>query len=490
MRATTIRALSLQDVFAQLAGATNNTTPYDPNTVINSLAADSETANIAAASETWTSSHTTDYPLNLIQDAGPSAYWRLDDPASSTTVYDSSPFNNTMIPRVPLTVSGGVTFQTAGAMPGSKGATFNGSTGYLTASTATPLSFVTNLTLEAWVKTSSLAAAQTIVDKGGTAGEFGLTINTDGSVALSFDAGSGGGSNLIDANASDIETSAAGWSAGSNTTIVQSTAQAHTGTHALKMTGTATGAMFAFTNARYSVTAGTSYTASAWFYCASPGRSVYLDIDWYNSSGTYISSATSTTYTLTPGVWTQVSFNATAVAGAASVVYSLSPTANTAGDVFYADTITLTALGGSSNLTLIPAGGITTGAWHHVAVTRTGTGTSGGTATGYLDGVQKNTATWSGSVVVSANAVRVGATAGTAGKFFNGVLDEIVIYQRALSATQIAKRVTWAQAADCTSSAYGTGTYGFTAYPLPGAPTDYTYGSAATWGGNNAFFWG
>ena len=485
-----IRALTLQDVFAQLAGATNSSTPFDANTVINSFAGDYEGLNLAAASETWTTTEGTNYPLNLIQDAGPSAYWRLGDPAASPTVFDSSPFATTLIPKVPLTVTGGVTFQATGAMPGSTGATFNGTTGYCTAGSSSPLSFVSNLTIEAWVKTASLASAQTIVDKGGTAGEFGLTINTDGSVSLAFDAGSGGGSNLIDANTSDIETSAAGWSAGSNTTIAQTTAQAHTGTHSLQMTGTAAGAMFAFTQSRYPVTAGTSYTASAWFYCASPGRSVFLDIDWYNASGTYISSATSTTYTLTPGTWTQVAFNATAVAGAASVVYSLSPTALSAGDVFYADTITLNALGGSSTLTLIPAGGVTTGTWHHVAVTRTGIGMSGGTATGYLDGVQKNTASWSGSVVASSNAARLGATAGTASQFFNGVLDEVVVYQRALSATQIANRVAWAQATDCTSTPYGTGTYGFTPYPLPGAPTDYNYGSSATWGGSQAFYWG
>ncbi|MGW7001437.1 LamG-like jellyroll fold domain-containing protein [Streptomyces sp. NPDC054933] len=477
-------------MIGQLAGATSTTSPFDPNTVINSFANDFEGLNLAAASETWTSSEGTNYPINLIQDAGPSAYWRLDDPAASTTAFDSSPFASTLIPKVPLNVTGGVTFGTTGAMPGSTGATFNGTTGYCTASTAAPLSLVSNLTIEAWVKTSSLAAAQAIVDKGGTAGEFGLTINPDGSVALAFDAGSSGGSNLIDANTSDIETSAAGWSAGPNTTISQSTTQAHTGTHSLKMVGTAAGSMFGFTNAKYPVTAGTSYTASAWFYCATPGRSVFLDIDWYDGSNTFISSATSVTYTLTPGVWTQVAFNATAVAGAASVVYSLSPTALSAGDIIYADTVTLNALGGSSTLTLIPAGSITTGTWHHVAVTRTGIGMSGGTATGYLDGVQKTTSSWSGSVVTSANAVRLGATAGTASKFFNGVLDEVVVYARALSATQVANRVTWAQATDCTSTPYGTGTYGFTPYPLPGAPTDYNYGSSATWGGSAAFYWG
>lgn len=485
-----LRALTLQDVFAQLSGASSNSNPFDPNTVINSFAGDFESLNLAAASETWTTTTGTNYPLNLIQDAGPSAYWRLDDPTSSTTVFDSNPFATTLIPKVPLNVTGGVTFQAAGAMTGSAGATFNGSSGYLTASSASTLSLVSNLTIEAWVKTSSLAAAQTIVDKGGTAGEFGLTINTNGSVALSFNAGSGGGSNLIDANTSDIETSAAGWAAGSNTTIAQSTAQAHTGTHSLKMTGTAAGNMFGFTNAKYPVTAGTSYTCSAWFYCASPGRSVFLDIDWYDNTNTYISSATSTTYTLTPGVWTQVAFNTTAVTGATSIVFSLSPIANTAGDVFYADTITLNALGGSSTLTLIPAGGITTGTWHHVAVTRSSTGMSGGTATGYLDGVQKTTASWSGSVVASSNAVRVGATAGSPSNFVNGTLDEVAVYARALSATQIANRWTWAHASDCTAGGYGTGTYGFTAYPLPGAPTDYNYGSAATWGGSNAFFWG
>jgi hypothetical protein len=478
-----IRALTMQDVFAQLAGAANSPQAYDPNTVINSFAGDYETLNLAAATETWTTSTGTNYPLNLIQDAGPSAYWRLDDPASSTAVFDSSPFSSTLFPKVPLTVSGGVTFQTTGAMTGSKGATFNGSSGYCTASSGSPLAITGNLTIEAWVKVASLSAINTIIDKGGTAGEFGLSIQTNGSVNLAMNAGAG--SNIIDANTSDIETSAAGWVAGSNTTITQSTAQAHTGTHSLAMTATSAGACSAITNNRYTVTAGAAYTASCWVYTAHTGRQCYMEVDFYNSGGTYIGYTDSSTLTLQQNTWTQVQFTATAPAGAASFVLIMVPTAVNSGETFYGDTITLAPLSGSSTLTLIPSGGVTTGAWHHIAVTRSAT-----SATGYLDGVAKTTTTWSGAVSSTSTAATLGATAGTASHYFNGVMDEVAVYARALSATQIANRVAWATASTCTATGYGTGTYGSVMYPVAGSPTDSGYGSAATWGGTSPFYWG
>jgi hypothetical protein len=475
----------MQDVFSQLAGAANSPQAYDPNTVINSFAGDYETLNLAAAAETWTTATGTNYPLNVIQDAGPSAYWRLDDPASSASIFDSSPFATALFPKVPLTVSGGITFQATGAMTGSKGATFNGTSGYATAGSGSPLAITGNLTIEAWVKLTSLSAISTIVDKGGTSGEFGLSVQTNGSLVLSMNAGSG--SNIIDANTSDIETSAAGWVAGSNTAIAQSSAQAHTGTHSLAMTATAAGACSAITNSRYTVTAGAAYTASCWVYTAHTGRQCYMEIDFYNSGGTYIGYTDSATLTLQQSTWTQISFTATAPAGAASFVLIMVPTAVNSGEVFYGDTITLAPLSGSSTLTLIPSGSITTGTWYHVAVTRS---TSAMTATGYLNGVQKTTSSWTGAVSSTSNAATLGATAGTASHYFNGVMDEVAVYARALSATQIANRVAWATASTCTATGYGTGTYGSLVYPLAGSPTDSGYGSAATWGGTNPFYWG
>lgn len=421
----------------------------------------------------------------MIQDAGPSAYWRLDDPVSSTTVFDSSPLASALFPKVPLAVSGGVTFQATGAMTGSKGATFNGSSGYCTATSSSPLSITGDLAVEAWVKPASLSSIGTIVDKGGTSGEFSVAVQTNGSVTLAMNAGTG--SNIIDANTSDIETSAAGWAAGPNTTISQSTAQAHTGTHSLAMTATAAGNCSAVTNAQYAVTTGTVYTASCWVYTPNVGRQCYMEIDFYNSGSTYIGYTDSATLTLTQNAWTQISFTATAPAGAATFVLIMVPKAVNAGETFYGDTITLSPLSGSSTLTLLPAGSITTGIWSHIAVTRS---TSAMTATGYLNGVAQTTTAWTGAVAATSNAATLGATAGTASHFFNGVLDEVVVYDRSLSATQVANRYTWATAADCTATGYGTGTYGATAYPLSGSPTDSGYGSAATWGGSNPFYWG
>jgi hypothetical protein len=480
-----IRALTLQDVFAQLAGAANAPTAYDPNTVINSFAGDYENLNLAAAAETWTTRTGTDYPLNLIQDAGPSAYWRLDDPLSSTTVFDSSPFATALFPKVPLTVAGTVTFQSAGAMTGSKSATFNGTTGYAAASSGSPLAITGDFAAEAWVKPASLSTISTVLDKGGTAGEFGVAIQTNGSVTLTMNAGTG--TNIIDANTSDIETSAAGWAAGPNTTVAQSTAQAHTGTHSLAMTATTAGACSAVTAAKYAVTAGATYTTSCWIYTPATGRQCYIEVDFYNASSVYIGFAASPTLTLTQNAFTQISLTATAPAGAAFFVLIMAPTAVNSGEVFYGDTIGIAPLSGSSTLTLIPSGSVTTGTWQHIAVTRSAVSM---TATGYLNGVAKTTSAWTGAVATTSNAATLGATAGTASHFFNGSIDEVAVYDRVLSAAQVASRVAWATAPDCTSTGYGAGTYGSTMYPLAGSPTDSGYGSAATWGGPNPFYWG
>lgn len=309
-----LRALTLVDVLQQLVSDSGAGVPFNPNEVVNQSTADFET--LLVTGETLSATTGTDYPVNITQDAGPVGYWRLDDPVSSTTAYDSSPWANANFPKVPASVNGGVTFGTTGAMNGSTGATFDGSTGYLEAANTASLQRTGDLTIEFWLKVSSLAAAQVIVSKG-TTGEYHVLLNTNGSISL--------------------------------------------------------------------------------------------------------------------------------------------------------------LMGPAYNTVVIPAASITTGTWFHVVIVRT---LVGKTVNAYLNGVSKFSGTYTTSPSTTTNVLRIGTTSPSTGSFYNGVLDEVALYARALSATQVANHHTWGVAADVTSSGYGRGRYGYVQYPLPGQVSGSVYGTA------------
>jgi hypothetical protein len=71
--------------------------------------------------------------------------------------------------------------------------------------------------------------------------------------------------------------------------------------------------------------------------------------------------------------------------------------------------------------------------WYHVVVTRSGT-----TVTFYIDGASSGTATLNGALSTSNNPVIIGADyAGAAAAFFNGLIDDVRIYNRTLSSTEV-----------------------------------------------------
>jgi len=75
---------------------------------------------------------------------------------------------------------------------------------------------------------------------------------------------------------------------------------------------------------------------------------------------------------------------------------------------------------------------LTTGAWHHVA------GTLGsGVMTVYVDGIPAGTGTFAGTIASDTGNLRVGCHFDGVQFMFNGTIDEVAIYNRSLSASEI-----------------------------------------------------
>lgn len=92
--------------------------------------------------------------------------------------------------------------------------------------------------------------------------------------------------------------------------------------------------------------------------------------------------------------------------------------------------------GGSNSIQVGAPGDYTDGKWHHYALTRSGT-----TLTLYIDGASKGNTTFSDPIDLSGgnnNYFGAGINTGSPGYFWNGGIDEVEIFNRALSASEIA----------------------------------------------------
>ncbi len=89
---------------------------------------------------------------------------------------------------------------------------------------------------------------------------------------------------------------------------------------------------------------------------------------------------------------------------------------------------------------------ITTGSWYHVALVYDNSGSQ----KIYIDGIERNSDTFSENLKTTANTLKIGATAGSNGRYFDGQIDEVRVYNAALSASQInvAMNQTYTCAAD------------------------------------------
>jgi hypothetical protein len=142
----------------------------------------------------------------------------------------------------------------------------------------------------------------------------------------------------------NFEVNATGWfpSGAASPTIARTTTQSYLGTASLLCTATASGGMRPFfqSTPQTPVTAGLSYTLSAYTKAATTARSVDYIIDWYNAGGGLISTVVSGTTTNSTSAWTRATpFTTVAPVGAVSAIPIVRFVGVVAGEVHYLDAV-------------------------------------------------------------------------------------------------------------------------------------------------------
>jgi hypothetical protein len=146
--------------------------------------------------------------------------------------------------------------------------------------------------------------------------------------------------NLIDNPSYEVDV--VGATAGTGGTLARSTTQAKygVGSALLTLTGTAGSLINQVlrSGSRIPVTAGTTYTLSAFHRQSVGTRQTGIGIDWYNGSGTIISSPRLANSALAAGSWLQKSLTAVAPAGAVTAwAFPIITGTGTASDAIYTD---------------------------------------------------------------------------------------------------------------------------------------------------------
>lgn len=88
--------------------------------------------------------------------------------------------------------------------------------------------------------------------------------------------------------------------------------------------------------------------------------------------------------------------------------------------------------GGANRITVAPKGAFTDNNWHHIALTRQGT-----TFTLYIDGALRGTTSYSGAINLSGSSLNSIGADGNGGAPWKGLIDEVEIFNRALSQSEI-----------------------------------------------------
>lgn len=120
-----------------------------------------------------------------------------------------------------------------------------------------------------------------------------------------------------------FEVDTAGWTVNGGT-LVRSTAQHHTGAASGLLTPTGTDSIARAFAPASPVEASMSYSWSVWVYSAAGYSQVTADVDWYDASGTFLSTTIGATTAIPAATWTKLATVATTPAGAASAAGKVS----------------------------------------------------------------------------------------------------------------------------------------------------------------------
>jgi hypothetical protein len=152
----------------------------------------------------------------------------------------------------------------------------------------------------------------------------------------------------------------------------------------------------------------------------------------FNGTGAWVTIADAPSLDLTTGMTVEAWVNPTSGSGWRSVVlkensgglaYALYSANNASRPTCYVHTNADVGLNGTSAVPL--------NTWTHLAMTYDGT-----TMRMFVNGVQVSTRAVGGAAVVTSGALRIGGNA-VWGEYFKGTIDEVRIYNRALTATEI-----------------------------------------------------
>ncbi len=149
----------------------------------------------------------------------------------------------------------------------------------------------------------------------------------------------GQGSDALVVLRDTFNTDQEGWIEKGNVTLLRVTSPTpQEGAGALQMKATALGNIRAGTP-MFAVTAGKTYTLRGWVRAGSTGRNAGIQIDWFNSAGSYLSS--SSRYATDSTTWSERAVTAVAPTGATQAVILAVFTSCAASEVHYVDNVSL-----------------------------------------------------------------------------------------------------------------------------------------------------
>jgi hypothetical protein len=172
------------------------------------------------------------------------------------------------------------------------------------------------------------------------------------------------------------------------------------------------------------------------------GQAGYGSALSFDGSNDWVTVADSASLDLTNGMTIEAWVKPSAINGWETVVLKERGAGNMAYALYAADgTVALGGVDGpaayanigSVHRAVRQAGGLPLGTWTHVATTY-----DGASQRLYVNGALAASRAQTGTMAVSANALRIGGNAAWAGEFFAGLIDDVRVYNRALSAGEIA----------------------------------------------------